>query len=62
MIYFAMFVCAVVTIGCFAAYFDEDCPRVIMGYNCHGDRCDHSDEAVEQAKIDMGVYYGENDM
>lgn len=28
-----------------------DCPRQIMGYNCKGDKCDHSKETLTAAKI-----------
>lgn len=55
-IYAAMFICFWVAVFCFNAYFDDECPRMILGYNCKGKICDHSDEAVQQAKWDMGVY------
>lgn len=32
---------------------DEDCPRAVMGYNCKGDKCDHSPEELRRAKIAM---------
>ena len=31
----------------------EQCPRMIAGYNCKGDSCDHSPEAIRQALRDQ---------
>ncbi|MFA5937343.1 MAG: hypothetical protein WC822_05735, partial [Candidatus Paceibacterota bacterium] len=28
-----------------------DCPRMIMGYNCKGEGCDHSEESIMAAKV-----------
>lgn len=36
-----------------ADWSKDQCPRMIAGYNCHGDRCDHSPEAVRQALRDQ---------
>lgn len=29
---------------------EDKCPRSIMGYNCRGQNCDHSDKALADAK------------
>ncbi len=31
----------------------EKCPRQIRGYNCQGEKCDHSKVAVAEAEWDM---------
>lgn len=56
MILFAIIVCTIIAFVCFSIYFDDECPRVILGYNCKGDHCDHSDEAVRDAHWTMGSY------
>jgi hypothetical protein len=36
---------------CFVAALDgEECPRMILGYNCHGKTCDHSPDELAGAK------------
>lgn len=32
---------------------EETCPRVVKGYDCRGNNCDHSKVALYQAKLDM---------
>lgn len=44
-----------------AGFMDLDCPRIIRGYNCKGDACDHSPEAIRQAKIDMNYWGGDHE-
>lgn len=46
-----------IILGMIVAFFigyamgnDEECPRIIVGWDCKGDRCDHSKEAIRQAK------------
>lgn len=31
-----------------------DCPRVVLGYNCKGKKCDHSVLAMDHARRTMG--------
>lgn len=28
---------------------EHECPRMILGYNCKGDTCDHSEKARDEA-------------
>lgn len=51
----AMFIIAIVLAGV-AVAMAEDCPRSMRGYNCRGKECDHSEEAIRQARIDMGLF------
>lgn len=32
----------------------DDCPREVAGHPCKGNRCDHSDEAMKQARRAKG--------
>ena len=36
---------------------DDDCPRMILGYKCRGNDCDHSLLTLEEAKEAMGNHY-----
>lgn len=36
-----------------AVWNHEECPRMILGYNCRGKNCDHSEELVRNAKQTM---------
>ena len=36
-----------------AIWGDDECPRIIYGYNCKGEKCDHSAAAIEEAKATM---------
>lgn len=35
-------------------HVEDNCPRSIMGYSCRGQNCDHSDEAIADAKKARG--------
>lgn len=43
-------VAALVAMFCWLEYLDRqgDCPRIELGYNCKGNKCDHSPEAWER--------------
>lgn len=40
-------------IGFLAWVAVPDCPRMILGYNCHGADCDHSKQTRDEAKLVM---------
>lgn len=31
------------------ASWGSECPRILMGYNCKGDKCNHSEEELDKA-------------
>lgn len=35
-------------------WFNDECPRVILGYNCRGKNCDHDPLEVQKAKEARG--------
>lgn len=38
------------TVIVFMALSGPDCPRMILGYRCKGRDCDHSPEAIREAR------------
>lgn len=31
-------------------YAEDECPRNILGYNCKGEMCDHSEQTLTEAR------------
>lgn len=53
-----MIAAGAVALTCFVGALEEDdCPRMILGYDCRGKHCDHSLLALEEAKEAMGNNY-----
>lgn len=45
-------------IGGFIGYWigrmhEPECPRMILGYNCKGETCDHSEKTLQEAQWAM---------
>lgn len=57
-------ICIAVVVGMFIGRFfrdDENCPRVVLGFNCRGNICDHRKSELYRNKMNMALNAEERD-